>query len=215
MQSARLAKFDSHTHVCEFCDTVNPVPSVKTIRPSNLSRTLALVPPTVVLVSQYASGAFSGFLKFDTVIGESIDAKRANWIDITSISFGVSNALPPSGTGSSVGKAADFIITKKLDRSSPQLFLNSLTGAAVPTVILEFTGASTSSTNPVFYRITLENVVVKKIDSTGIPAGTDTRPNESVSLGFEKIKLEYYYQDSKGGMTAVPAVTWNFTTNAP
>lgn len=187
---------------------------MKTTRPSNLSRTLALVPPTVVLVSQHASGAFAGFLKLDNISGESTDGKRAGWIDITSISFGVSSIIPQGG-GTPKGTSADLVIIKRLDRSSPQLFLNSLTGTPIASAILEFTANTSAGTNVLFYRITLENVTVNKIDSTGIPAAADTRPSETLSLGFEKIKLEYYYVDSKGIATAIPPVTWNFSTNTP
>ena len=101
---------------------------MRTPRPSTLSRTLALVPPAVILVSQQANATFNSFLKFSTIAGESIDAKHANWIDITRFSFGSGQSTPTIPGGPTTPIAKEFTITKKLDKSSPQLFLACATG---------------------------------------------------------------------------------------
>ena len=83
---------------------------VKMTRPSPLSRTLALVPPVVVLVAQHASGSI--FLKVETtnggmITGESLDTKHTGWIDVSSTQFGIANTvtLGTNTGGISAGKS--------------------------------------------------------------------------------------------------------------
>lgn len=181
---------------------------MRTLRPSTLSRTLALVPPAVILVSQHASATFNSFLKFSTIAGESIDAKHANWIDITKFSFGSGYSTPATPGGATYPIATEFTITKKLDKSSPQLFLACAMGTVVPTVTLELV---TTGGTSVFYRIILTNATVKSTVTAGT-AASDATPLESVSIKYEKIQIDYYIQDAKGGVTLGSSITWSFTT---
>ena len=186
---------------------------VKSLRPSPLSRTLALVPPAVALVAQQASGAFDTYLKIGDVKGEATDAKHSEWIAASSFQFGAGIGITRTGTDVSFGKpsVSELVITKKLDRSSPELFLGCVTGKRHTTVILELQRSGTYSP---FYRITLSDVLVSGISNSGASGGDD-KPAESVSLNFAKIKIEYFVQDAKGGtIEAVPAVTWDTTTNS-
>ncbi len=189
-------------------------------RPSTLSRTLALVPPAVALVAQQATG--NVFLKVDVnsgpqVTGESTDSKHSGWIEIMSMQAGISTPVTlgsSSGGGISAGKAtaSDLIVTKYLDRASPQLFLGCAMGTRYPTVTLELTNSNQDGTPITYYKITLNNVIVS---SLGTSSGGD-RPMESVSLSYERITTDYYMQDSKGGFPTTPTTTatWNFATNS-
>lgn len=188
---------------------------VKTIRPTSLSRTLALLPPAVGLVAQSASADFSAYIKFDSLNGEATDKGHENWTALPNFSFGFSNspvAVGGSG-GAGAGKmvADSFTFTKTLDRVSPQLFLACAAGSHYDTVKIELVNPLTGA---LFYRITLNNVEITKLATDGAAVGT-TRPTESVSVSYAKIKIEYYYQDPKGGTTAVPPVTWDFSADAP
>ena len=189
---------------------------VNLIRPSSLSRTLALVPPVVALVAQHASGSI--FLKVESsngmINGESTDTKHAGWIDVSSMQFGVTNPVTLSNGQINPGKSvsAALTITKALDWSSPQLFLGCAMGIHYPTVTLELTSFN-GTANITYYRITLSNVVVSSLST----ASNADRPSESVSMSYEKITTDYYMMDPKGGlpMTPTSTATWNFATSSP
>lgn len=184
---------------------------IRNTRPSTLSRTLALVPPAIALVAQHASGAFDIFIKIGDIDGESIDDKHPKWIELQSFQWGVKReiSLPPGEVDRVVGapSISELIITKTVDRSSPALFLNAVGGSeAIPEVVLEL--QDTLETGRVFYRITLNEVLVSS-QSHAAAAGSDDSPQESVSLNFMKIKIEYYITDAKGNLTAVPPVEYD------
>jgi type VI secretion system secreted protein Hcp len=188
---------------------LQPFPAMKPLRPSTLSRTLALIPPAVALLAPPANAATNTFLKMENVAGESIDANHVDWIDLFSWSFGATNS-PLAGNPSSTTSAASlFTFTKALDKSSPALFLGCAQGTIYPTVTLELVKSTTSF---MFYRITLNNVLISSINTTG--HNFDDKPGETVSLNFQKIKIEYFYPDASGVTTAAPAVTWNFATHS-
>jgi type VI secretion system secreted protein Hcp len=188
-----------------------------TQRPSPLSRTLALVPPAVALVAQQAY-ARDLFLKVDVsggpaIIGESTDIRHSGWIEIASMQAGIANTVTLGSGGIIAGKPtrSDLVVTKFLDRSSPQLFLGCATGTRYPTVTLELATPNNEGTSLTYYKITLSNVIVSSLATSA--AGE--RPTESVSLSYEKITTDYYIQDAKGGIASTPTTTatWNFATN--
>jgi type VI secretion system secreted protein Hcp len=187
---------------------------VKPLRPSALSRTLALVPPAIALVAQQASGAYDVFLKIGDIKGESVDEKHKDWIDASSFQFGIGVGVSrPSGGGAEVSKPtlSEIVVTKSLDRSSPALFIGCALGTRHSEVKLELKVPSLSAP---FYRITLSNVIVSGVSNSGA-AGSDSKPSESISLNFEKIKIEYFVQDPKGGIIeTVAPVTWNVSNNS-
>lgn len=186
------------------------------LRPSAFSRTLALVPPAVALVAQQAGADI--FLKIETggspstIAGESLDKAHSGWIEASSFSFGVSN--PPSLSGGLIsgtkGVASELIISKSLDKASPSLFLGCAQGTIYPTVTMELQQSSAATTPVVYYRITLNNVLVSKLETSG---AADARPSEEVSFSYQKIKVEYYAMDQYGKYILVPAVSWDFVNN--
>ena len=185
---------------------------MKTPRPSPLSRTLALVPPAIALVAQQASGAFGTFIKIGDIKGESVDDKHAEWIDVQSFQWGVERKISlVAGTPdreASTPSVSEITITKNLDSASPALFLNAVGGTpAIPTVTLAL---QDQTTRTVFYRFTLSDVMISSQSGNG--AAGDSKPSESISLNFTKIKIEYFARDPKGGLTAIPAVTYDLAT---
>jgi len=178
------------------------------LRPSTLSRTLALIPPAVALLAPPANAATNMFLKMENVAGESSDKDHVDWINLTSFSFGASNSPAAGNPSSTTSVASLFTFTKALDKSSPALFLGCAQGTIYPTVTLELVNSTTSVT---FYRMTLNNVLISSINTTGHLA--DDKPAETVSLNFQKIKIEYFYPDATGAITAAPPVGWDFAAH--
>lgn len=187
---------------------------MSSLRPSRLSKTLALVPPTVALVAQHASGAFDAFIKIGDIKGESTDAKHAEWIELQSVQWDVKREIssPTGGTSRdwSAPKISELTLSKPLDRSSPSIFLNAVGGSPpIPTVILELVN---STSGGVFYRITLTDVLISSQKQDA--ASGDDKPRENISLNFTKIKIEYFYVDPKGTTTAIPPVTFDLAKQA-
>jgi type VI secretion system secreted protein Hcp len=192
---------------------------VNKMRPSPLSRTLALVPPTIVLVAQQASGAFDVFIKIGDIKGESTAKGHEGWIELQSVQWGVGRGIssPTGGTNreASAPSISELTLTKTLDSSTPKLFLNAVGGSGViPKVELHFVDtSSTGGAGTVFYSLELTNVLVSGL-STSAAAGSD-RPQESISLNFTKIEMKYSIVDEKGGTTVVGAEGYDLATAKP
>ena len=187
---------------------------IRKTRPSSLSRTLALVPPAIALVAQHASGAFDIFIKIGEIDGESADDKHPRWIELQSFQWGVKREIsaPIGGAAREISapSISEIVITKKVDSSSPALFLNAVGGSEpIPEVILELEDLGLAG--KVFYRITLNEVLVSSQSHSGTVGGDD-RPQESVSLNFMKIKIEYYIRSEDGKLTPVPPVEYDLST---
>lgn len=188
------------------------------MRPSSLSRTLALVPPAVALLAPQADADI--FLKIEktgggTIPGESTAQNHPSWIEAASVQFGIGNSTSIGSKGIIAGtpSASEITISKTLDRSSPLLFLACAQGTIHPKVTLELTAYSGGTgTELVYYRITLLNVVITGLSTS---SGGD-RPSESVSMSYEQITTDYFMINEKGGMPSTPTstATWNFVTNS-
>lgn len=169
-------------------------------RPPSLSRTLALVPPTVLLAAQYASGAFTAYIQIDGIKGEVTAKGYEGWIEVGSAQWGVSRAISSSAgvanREASTPSISEITLTKTLDSTSPALFLNAVGGGATPgggTVKLRLVDTTAGT---VFYELTLSNVLVSS-QSNSASTG-DGRPQESISLNFTKIEMKYIPTDAKG-----------------
>lgn len=180
----------------------------RTTRPSPLSRTLALVPPAIALVAQQASGAFDIFIKMGTITGEVTTPKDyVGFIKLDSFQWDVTRGIT---TGSGGGRTvvnpsiSELVISKKVDKTSTGIFLNAVGPTAIPTVTLDLVNTTTYT---VFYRLTLNDVLVSKQAHSG--AAGDAQPSEEISLNFTKIKIETFGTDGK----TTGAAGWDLTTN--
>jgi type VI secretion system secreted protein Hcp len=163
-----------------------------------------------ILISFAPARAVDMFLKLTDIPGESVNNDHKDEIEIFSYAFGLSNATTvASGAGAAKPKFADITITKRIDKSSPLLMLNSAKGQPVTQAILtlERTGVKSSK----FMVITLDNVLVSSISSTG-PAGSDV-PTETVSLNYGKIKVEYYQQNPDGSVALAGTFAYDILAN--
>ncbi|MCB1132123.1 MAG: type VI secretion system tube protein Hcp [Verrucomicrobiae bacterium] len=189
---------------------------MRPLRPSRLSKTLALVPPAVTLFAPHAEGAFTGYIKIGDIEGEAVAEGRDGWIDVESVSWGASrNVATPSG-GSTNREASnptvsELTFVKKVDSASPPLFLNAVAGESIGTVTLELVTAGKPYGDKVFYRITLSDVMVS---SQNVSADTDTgETEERITLNFAKINVEFLKLDEKNGaVTATISGGFNLAT---
>lgn len=183
----------------------------KTSRPSSLSRTLALVPPTVALVAQQASGAFDVFIKMDNITGEVTTPKQyVGYIKLESFQWSLSRPVTTAAGGATrdtgTVSISELTLSKEVDRASAAIFLNAVGSSALPIVTLDVVD---TTTNAVFYRIILSDVLVSGQAHSGT-SGPE-KPSENISLNFTKIKIETF--DSNGKITTGPA-GWDLTKNS-
>lgn len=181
--------------------------------------------------------AFDSFLKIDGIKGESADAKHKGEIDILSFSFGASQTgTHSSGGGGGAGKVQihDIHFTKKVDASSPLLFLNCANGAHIKEANLVVRKAG--GTQLEFLKIKLTDVLVSSIKPHGegeqnerrggakgsyqtLEAGAvrswgDEVPFEDLSLNFAKIEYSYQPQGSDGKAQGGPILAgWDVKGN--
>lgn len=153
------------------------------------------------------------YCKIDGIDGESSDAKHDKWVELDSYTMEVSQ--PVSGEsrtgGRSAGKAdfKEFVIKKTVDKSTPDLHIYCASGKHIPKVEIECCLASEDK--HVFMKYTLENVIISRINSGG--SHDETRPAETVSFRYGKIKWEYTPIDHTGKPTAKVDRTWDIEKN--
>ena len=159
-----------------------------------LSRTLALTAPAVALTLTGAHAASDYLLEIDGIKGESKAEKHKDAIEIESFSWGATNA----GTA----RAITLNFGKRLDKSSPQLFLRCATGQHIPTVKL-ICKKSTQEGETDYYVVTLSDVMVSSYQSAGGGGGSggtagNTVPTDQISFNYQKIHWTYIRQDDAG-----------------
>lgn len=147
------------------------------------------------------------------VKGESGDDKHSEWIEINSLSSGISQ--PASSAASQGGSKpegrsvhSDIVVTKMYDASSPSLSLACAAGKRVDEVILELCRATGEKT--CYLKITLKNGF---ISNWSIGGGGDI-PSETLSLAFTEVEWEYKQlnpDDFKEKTTI--GHKWNLKTN--
>jgi type VI secretion system secreted protein Hcp len=150
-------------------------------------------------------------LELDGIPGESTDAQRARAIEIDSFSFGASNAGSATSGGGGAGKVSfsDITFTKRLDKSSPLLYLSCAQGKhiAKATLVLRKSGGGDKPVE--YYIVTMSDILVTSIQSGG---GGDI-PTESFSLNFTKIEFSYSAQKPDGSLEEPVTSGWDIATN--
>ena len=126
----------------------------------------------------------------DAVKGDVTSEGYKNWMDVSSLQFGVgrgisSQAGSMSNRESTMPSVSEVVITKSMDASSALLLKESFAGSEGVTVVLAMVRTGKDMPEEVG-RIVLENVLVS---SYSMSSGGD-RPQESVSLNFSKVEFD-------------------------
>jgi type VI secretion system secreted protein Hcp len=147
-------------------------------------------------------------VRFDGVDGESTRKDHKGEIEITSWSWGVTNAKSGS-SGSSASKAqpGDFVFTHQYDKASPVLAKRCASGTHIPTATLSQRRRGDKQKD--FLIITLHDVL---ISSCNVSWTEDGDVVEQVSVTYGEIGISYSPQDDKGGLGAPVTFGWNIKT---
>jgi type VI secretion system secreted protein Hcp len=134
--------------------------------------------------------AVNAYLIVDGVPGPSTSKPGA--IDILSFSFGASNTAV-IGAGSSGGEAragranlSDVSVMKVLDKTSPLLFDNCVTGDYIKKVDIIYDKPMGADQQD-YFKIHMEDALITSIQLSG----SSENPMESISFAFSKVKVSY------------------------
>jgi type VI secretion system Hcp family effector len=168
--------------------------SLKTIR-------LLLLAATTLLTGFSSFGQENFNLDIATIRGESIFSLHPNTIDCFSFSLNCTN----SGAGVVFG---DLVLTKKLDKSSPPLFLASAQSTTLPSAIL-YVSRPNNAAYVDYYTIKLTNA---KVSSMSQADGGEI-PTETLTFRYQRIEIDYVQYVNN---VAQPPVVfrWDLTTNS-
>ena len=137
-----------------------------------------------------------------------------NGIDVLTFSFGVREASRATGAtgGGRTGRPefSEFIVTKRLDKSSPLLMLSSASGTHYPHVTLQCRKAGGESSRQFYLTYTLSDVLVSSYQAVG-SSGNDV-PTDQVSFNFAQIDFTYHPQNPDGSLGAPVDACWDLRT---
>lgn len=159
--------------------------------------------------------AIDVYLQIDGIKGESADDKHRDWIECSSVHWGISqpkSATASTGGGHTAERAdlQDIMFTKLADISTPILLQTCAVGKTIPRAKFEFMRADGNGDRVKYFEIDLENVLIGMI-SPGIHAGDIL--SENVSLKFSKVKWRYTQQKVTGGAGGGTSGGWDLATN--
>ncbi len=134
-------------------------------------------------------------------------------IECDSWSFGVAQTTSGSKSGSERNAAnpifSDITLTKEADISSTALFRLCSTADEIDKVELTILRKADAENKPLVV-IQLEKVIFSNymISSSGI-----SRPVETISLNFVKVKMVYHHQDNDGKVTGSTDFAYDLALN--
>lgn len=135
-------------------------------------------------------------VKFDKEVkGTSTVKGYEGWIEFKSYSLNVARHIQVQGADRDIGQAhiSEFSLTKGADKTSPEMFIQSLIGKAfdkATIVVMHAAGAGKPSQE--LLRFTLTKPIVSSFSTQCV---ANSRPEEHIALNFINIEYEYKHFD--------------------
>jgi len=153
-------------------------------------------------------------MQYGNILGDVTESSHTNWIELTSVQWGVSRAATNlSGSVAQRNLAAprvtELVVSKPQDIASVPLIQESLSGMP-KTVKIDFARTGQDQTD-VYYSISLSETVITAFTQA---AATD-RPSETITLSFVQISFQGTQMDSDGSGTSPSNCGWNVAQNTP
>lgn len=181
--------------------------------PARLSQSLKLLSGGIVLALLMPVPAQALMLMNmgATIKGESLIEGYKDWIELESVSWGVSSSYTPPGShssGSSVPHFQDLSWSQMLDRSFTGMFGAISTGTEIPEVKVDFLRTGGSSSKPdKYFEMTFNGA---HLTSLNMSAGSYSTPSVAGSLAYDKITFEYW-TDDKGKLVSTGPVSYDLS----
>lgn len=160
-------------------------------------------------ISGTARGQANTFLKIDSIPGEATQDGHAGEIAVESLSFSVdqSGIRMAGGRGSPARARFSVInVVKRVDKSSPLLFLKSALGEVIPTAVIVVQKGGQRPAD--FLTIKLTNVIISSFSTS-----SSQEVFENIGLSFSVITYTYRPQNSDGSLGAPITVTFDVNRN--
>jgi type VI secretion system secreted protein Hcp len=147
------------------------------------------------------------FLQIDGVDGESRDDRKINQIELDTITISGANSGTPFQSTKPKVSLGPVVVTKQVDKSSPNLFASLCNGQSFKATIT----VRKAGGEPVDYlKIELKNCMVTNYH---LDVHDNSLPVESVSLTYGQIQYSYWTQDAKGSLGPVIQKSYNLQNN--
>jgi type VI secretion system secreted protein Hcp len=155
------------------------------------------------------------YLKIEGIEGESTDSKHKDWIEVMSFSWGASNPVSASVSGSggfSAGRVSigDFNVMKMADKASPKIFGLCAQGKEAKTATIEVCRSTKNGQEP-YMHYELSDVFITSVQQAG--SGEGGIPSESLSLAFAKVTARYVPVDKTGAKQGNVPFGWDLSKN--
>jgi type VI secretion system secreted protein Hcp len=154
------------------------------------------------------------YMKYGALLGDVGESGHANWIELTSVSWGLNRPVSnPAATSDarvvSAPRVTELVITKDEDVASIPLIQEALGGSPVA-VQIDFvrTGGDKAE---VYYTIMLTDALLTAFSQ----AGSGDRPAESLTLNFTAISVQGSQMAKDGSGESPSSYAWSLTNNAP
>lgn len=159
--------------------------------------------------------ALDAYLLIGDIKGESQDEKHKGWVEVTNVSWGVTQprATSVSTAGGHTSGRADVhevSFDKLADLASPVLFQTCAAGKTIPKAKLEFFRADGDGTRVKYFEIELDNVMISSVHPN---SGDGGLISEKVHLASSRIKVTYTQQSIRGGTQGSTTGGWDSATN--
>jgi len=157
--------------------------------------------------------AFSAFINFGDIKGESTDKDHKDWVVITHFDHQVSSAqknLP--GQPTEAVQLSQFKITKLLDAATPKLEEAACKGTHIPEVTIECWRAGEKPLK--YYEVKLREVLVTGVATNGDSKADQVAPTEIVSMTFGAIEWTYTKQKPDGSAGGNVSAQWSVVKGA-
>jgi len=139
------------------------------------------------------------FALISGVTGESVDSQHRNWIDVSSISGGLTAAQTPT-----------LSFSARASTASPYLLLGAASGQPFSNATVAVRRGVTS--NPDYLKYVMTNVVLVT-DSFGGSSGSASV--EQYQLTYSTLQIEYRMQRPDGTFGPPIITCWDFVAGAP
>lgn len=154
-------------------------------------------------------------LNITGIKGESNADGKADWIDIQSWSWGLSNPVTIATTkGASGGKASvsSINLAKATDVASAGIQKALLQGTHIADVKLNLLKQTGAATPQVYLEIDFKDCYIESYQVSGSD-GSNGSINESLSIVFKSYTYTYYTQGADGALTKGQPVSYDLTTH--
>jgi type VI secretion system secreted protein Hcp len=138
------------------------------------------------------------YMKYGSISGAVTTDGFKDWIKLSSFQWGVGRAVStPHGSEDtregSEPSISEVVVSKRMEKASPQLWQDATGGDFSNTVTIVFTTTTKDK---------VEKYLEYEFQNTGLSgyscsAGEDDAPSESLSLNFAKVTWKYSSMDAK------------------